>query len=467
MKLAFIGGGGVRTVFFCESIAKYAAKFNITELAMMDSDPQKLYTFGALAKYAIKDVPNLKVTLTTSVDEAVTGADYVVTAIRVGGDHGRVVDERTALNMGVLGQETTGAGGFAYAMRTIPVLLDYMKVIREKSNNATVFHFTNPAGLVTQTLNDAGYHNSIGICDNATGCKIEMSKALGISPTDLWMRVYGLNHLTWADSVKYRGVEILDKLMDNESFIQNYHDFQYYDRDLIRRMRAIPNGYLYYYYHSERALQNILKARQTRGESIERLNRRMLDRMMAIDVEKNPQQALDAYMAFMDERNATYMTTELNAKRPSSVQFSRTELGLSELPAQSGYAELLEGYAGVALNYIEAKQQDLKIDLAINVCNNGAIDGLRDSDVIESTCIIDKDGAHPVRIENIPEDRILLIRQVKRYERLASQAIRERNLTCAAEALMAHPLVGSWSIAKELVARYAMNHEKYLHDWTY
>ena len=148
MKLAFIGGGGVRTVFFCQSIKKYVKVFGISELSLMDNDPEKLYTFGALAKYACSDVKELNITLTTSVEEAVTGADYVVTAIRVGGDHGRVIDERTALDMGILGQETTGAGGFAYAMRTIPVLLDYMRIIAEKSNHATVFHFTNPAGLV-------------------------------------------------------------------------------------------------------------------------------------------------------------------------------------------------------------------------------------------------------------------------------------------------------------------------------
>lgn len=466
MKLALLGGGGVRSVFFAQSIAKYAARLNITELALMDCDEEKLSLFGTLSQYAVSGISTLKVTLTTSVEEAVTGADYVVTAIRVGGDHSRTVDERVALNMGVLGQETTGAGGFSYAMRTIPVLLDYMKIIREKSNNATVFHFTNPAGLVTQALHDAGYANTIGICDNATGCKIEMSKALGIDSGDLRMRVYGLNHLTWADSVEYRGVEILDTLLANEDFVEHYHDFQYYDRDLIRHIHAIPNGYLYYYYHRERALGNILSAVQTRGESVERLNNHLLETLRRIDVVKHPQEGLDAYLRFMRERDNTYMTTELKTStRPEGALFSAAELGIPDAPQKKAGLELLEGYAGVALNYIESKQKNLGIDLAINVLNQGAIPFLRDDDVIEVTTLVDSTGAHPVKLGRIPEENELLIRQVKTYERYASAAIREKDLEKAAYALMNHPLVGSWSQAKELVRRYKLFHEQFLTEW--
>lgn len=466
MKLALIGGGGVRSVFFAQSIARHAEKLNITELALMDIDEEKLSIFGTLGQYVASGISNLKVTLTTSAEEAVTNADYVVTAIRQGGDHGRTIDERVALNMGVLGQETTGAGGFAYAMRTIPVLLDYMKLIAEKSNHATVFHFTNPAGLVSQALRDAGYTNTIGICDNATGCKIEMSKALGIDASDLRMRVYGLNHLTWADSVAYRGEEILDKLLDNDDFLQRYHDFQYYDRDLIRRIRAIPNGYLYYYYHRERALCNILSAAQTRGESIERLNQRLLDELRKVDVHQNPQLGLETYLRFMQERDDTYMSTELHTPaRPEGGLFSLAELGIADVPRKVAGIELLEGYAGVALNYIESRQKNLGIDLAINVPNQGAIPFLQDDDVIEVTTLVDASGAHPVALGSIPEENELLIRQVKTYERWASKAIREKSLEQAAYALMNHPLVGSWSQAKELLRRYKLFHGPFLAEW--
>ncbi|MEG1275894.1 MAG: glycoside hydrolase, partial [Ruthenibacterium sp.] len=355
MKMALIGGGGVRTVFFCQSLAKYADRLGITELRLMDNDAEKLNMFGRLAQFAVSQSSNLKITLTESIEEAVSAVDYVVTALRVGGDAGRVKDERVALSLGVLGQETTGAGGFSYAMRTIPVLKEYMRIINEKSNHATVFNFTNPAGLVTQALHLAGYHNTIGICDNATGTKMNLAQALNVDARDLFVRVYGLNHLTWADSITVRGAEIFPQLMANEQFIQNYHDFLYYDRDLVRKLNALPNGYLYYYYHRERALANILAAKQTRGESILALNREMVKKLCAVDIEKNPQRALDIYLATMDARNATYMATELGGKAAVKIPLDIESLGIDALKGAKGQMEVLEGYAGVALNYIEAQ----------------------------------------------------------------------------------------------------------------
>lgn len=465
MKLALIGGGGVRTVFFCQSLAKHAEKVGIDELYLMDQDPEKLHIFGNLAKYSIREYANLKVELTESFEEAVTNADYVVTAIRVGGDEGRILDERVALNREVIGQETTGAGGFSYALRTIPVLKEYMRIIREKSNHATVFNFTNPAGLVTQALYEAGYDNTIGICDNATGAKMELSKALQIGTEDLFIRLYGLNHLTWGDRIQIRGVDVFEKLMANEEFLEHYHDFLYYDRDLIRNIHAIPNGYLYYYYHRERALENILKAPMTRGETIQKLNQEMLKALREVDVEKDPEKASQIYEQVMNARNDAYMSIELGGQKVKRIPLDLEKLGIGNIERKSGQVEVLEGYAGVALNYIEAQRRNQPTDLAINVPNNGTIDFLRDDDIIEVTCMVDKDGAHPVTLGEIPEANRLLIEQVKLYERRTVQAVHEKSLELAAMALMAHPLVGSYSLAKQLVEDYKKAHGAYLADW--
>lgn len=465
MKMALIGGGGVRTVFFCQSLAKYAKKAGIDELRLMDTDAEKLHVFGNIAKYAISETEELKVVLTNSIEEAVTDVDYVVTAIRVGGDEGRVKDERTALDMGVLGQETTGAGGFSYALRTIPVMKEYMRIIKEKSNNATVFNFTNPAGLVTQALYEEGYDNAIGICDNATGVKIELAKALQLNASDLFIRLYGLNHLTWADQVKLNGTDIFDKLMGNPDFIQNYHDFLYYDRDFIRQLNAFPNGYLYYYYHRERALKNILDAPMTRGETIQKLNTEMMERLKGLDVEKNPEKALQIYEDVMNARNDAYMSVELGGTHVKRVPLDLKKLGINGIEPRTDQIELLEGYAGVALNYIEAKNNNHPIDLAINVPNKGALDFMKDDDIIEITCMVDGAGAKPVEVTEVPEANRILMQQVKLYERRTVQAVREKSLELAYMALMEHPLVGSYSLARKLVNQYQKVHSEYLGDW--
>ena len=167
MKLTVIGGGGVRSMFLAKSIAQRAHDLHITELVFMDCDADKLRIYGGLARHVARLLdPALKFTLTTDADEAVRDADYIITTIRVGGDHTRVRDERIALDLGILGQETTGAAGLSFAMRSVPALADYCERIKRLSKpTVKVFNFTNPAGVVSQALRDMGYDFTYGICD--------------------------------------------------------------------------------------------------------------------------------------------------------------------------------------------------------------------------------------------------------------------------------------------------------------
>ncbi|HCD44131.1 MAG TPA: glycoside hydrolase, partial [Lachnoclostridium sp.] len=163
MKLVILGGAGVRTVFFTNGVAQKADLMGITELVLFDTDEKKLAIMGALSKYAAQKAnPALAVSTTLDIREAVSGADYVVTTIRVGYDEGRVIDEDIAMKHGVLGQETTGIGGFSMALRTIPVMKEYCRIIKELAPKAWIFNFTNPSGLVTQALRDAGYDRVLG-----------------------------------------------------------------------------------------------------------------------------------------------------------------------------------------------------------------------------------------------------------------------------------------------------------------
>jgi len=467
-KLALIGGGSVRTYYFVESLIKFHEKLDIDRLYIMDNDPERLRYFGTMAAYLVKKAESrLKVVLTESAVEAVTDADYVVTSIRVGKDEARCADERIALNLGVIGQETTGAGGFSYALRTIPVMLDYMKLIREHAKpDATVFNFTNPSGLVTQAIYDAGYDNVIGICDNATGIKIDISKALGISASDLLVRVYGLNHLSWANSVEVAGVNILPKLLANDGFVENFHQFSYFDRDLIRSLGEIPNGYLFYYYHRQKALANLLAAESSRGEVIRKLNDEMMEKLRRHSVENEPEICLDIYRECMQRREGSYMSIELGGPQKAHEPIDIKTLGISELPGNNSCYEVYEGYAGVVFNYIDSVNNKKNIDLAINVPNGNAIKGMAPTDVVEITCIIGEKGPQPLSFDNVNPSNLLLMQTIKRYEKLTIEAVMERSITKAAQALTIHPLVGDFCLAKKLVQEYIKHNEPYIGKWT-
>lgn len=466
MKLALIGGGSVRTFYFVESLLKFCDRLNITRLSIMDNNPEKLEIFGGFAVYlASCSGTGLKVELTSDLKQAVQGANYVVTTIRVGMDAMRCQDERIALNHGLIGQETTGAGGYSYATRSIPAMLEVCQAVSQyAAPNVITFNFTNPSGLVTQAMHDAGYE-VIGICDNATGIKMDLSKALRVGAGDLFVRVYGLNHLSWADRVEINGCDILPRLLQNETFVQNFHQFAYFDRDLIRALGKIPNGYLYYFYHRERALENILRAPATRGESIHRINERMMAQLRTMDVRTQPEEMLAIYHQCMQEREGSYMQMETGGFEGRADEDLRSVLGIAELDAAGSSQEIYEGYAGVAFNYIESVVNNKPIDLALCVPNQGAIDGLDNDDVVEVTCMVDKSGAHPIRIGSMPEDEYLLTRTIKRYEKLTVAAVRERSLELGTLALMQHPLVGSYSLAKELVREYARLNEPYTGIW--
>lgn len=466
MKIALIGGGSVRTIYFIRSLAKFAEDLGIDRIDIMDNDPRKLDIFATLAQYAVKDkCTNLEIKKTKSLRYAVSGADYVVTTIRVGQDLARCMDERIALSLGVIGQETTGAGGFSYAMRSVPAMLECCRAVKEESNNATVFNFTNPSGLVTQAMHDAGFTNVIGICDNATGIKMDLAKSLKMDASEIFVRIYGLNHLSWVDRVCVDGENILDKLIENEHFLNNFHQFEYFDRDLIKQLERIPNGYLYYFYHREKALSNMLKSPLTRGETILKINEEMIGKIEKADPAENPGKAMRIFDKFMKKRETSYMKMEQGGNARDIQDIDTELLGINIGRKKKETPRIYEGYAGVAFNYIESVRTGNEIDLALNVKNDGAIEGFEDEDIVEITCTVGKNGAKPLNIGKVPQDSFLLMKQVKYYEKLAVEAIFEKSKSIAIKALMENPLVASYSLAKALTQEYCVHNEQYTGRW--
>ena len=454
LKLAVIGGGGARSVFLAKSLVQSAAELNIGEIVFMDSDVGGLEIYAQMAAQVARRInPSVNFRLTPDAKTAVMDADYVITAIRVGGDEKRIQDERIALSRGVLGQETTGAAGFSYAMRSVPVLADYCKLIeRFAKPGAKMFNFTNPVGVVSQALSDLGYGFSLGICDAVSGLLCDIAKLYGVSQDEVSGRCFGLNHLSFLDSVLIRGAECLHELIEDDRLYAQT-EMKYFDKALTRRMGLLLNEYLYYYLYPEIAVSNIQNADKTRGEIIRDINAGMKKELSGMDIQNNFDGCLAVFEKWYGKREAAYMTNE-TGRKPHKPPFK-----FDIFSKDAG------GYAGVALNYIKAEQSGKETKMVLCVPNNGAIAGLQDGDVVEISCAITKSGYIPDRFSQINDVPMELIRRVKTYERLASKAIRTRCRDTAAECLMLHPLVNSYSLAKDLCRQYIKLNEDYAGAW--
>ena len=486
MKIGVIGGAGVRTVIFINGLLKRYRRLNIDEVVLYDIDQEKLDIIGRLCRYvAVRNDPEKPTGLTVRTverpEDAIRGMDYIVTTLRVGGDHSRVVDEQMSLKHGVIGQETTGFGGFCMAMRTIPVLLEYAKMIRNLAPEAWVFNFTNPSGLVTQALHTAGFHRVIGICDAPSSTKYRMAQKLGVAEEDLYVEFFGLNHLSWIRSVKVRPgalpesepasrseegtvlraedqsgpagakpadvrawKEILPELLADDSFLSSIQEFAIIDKNVLRSIGMLPNEYLYYYYHREKALGHISGAKLTRGQTIEQVNIAMMKELAAMDIDSDPEAALQTFLYYMQLRENSYMSIE-------SGVADRPMLERGSLPVPEGM-----GYSGVMLDCIEGMQSREGRTLVLSVQNRGSIPFLSDEDVVEVTCLVSEEGISPVAVamEDIPAHCELLIRLIKHYERMSVEALMTGDRAKAIEGLMVHPLVNSYSLACGLVEEF-------------
>lgn len=453
MKITVIGGGGVRSMFLAKSIAQKAEKLHIDELCFMDNNEEKLRIYGGMAAHVAKLLcPKMKFSLTTDKIEAVLDADYVITTIRVGEDVMRAKDERIALNKGVLGQETTGAAGFSFAMRSVPALAEYCELIKKYSKkNVKVFNFTNPAGVVSQTLRDMGYNFTYGICDAPSGMLRSFALLYNENPDNISGEVYGLNHLSYFKSINLNGKEIMQELIENDEAYAKT-DMRYFSKELLRDRKAVLNEYLYYFYYREKAVENILNAPQTRGEQIRDINKNMTAELSKMDIENNFEGCLEIFNKWYGMREGSYMASETGAKRTTPWHFDI-------------YEEDNGGYAGVALKFIETAQSGKTGTMIMCIPNENSIDGLRADDVVEITCDVSADGCKPHHIGKVDEQNLELIRRVKIYERLASKAIREKDKASAVQALTLHPLVNSYSLACELVDEYIEHNKEYSKGW--
>lgn len=315
MKLAIIGGGGFRVPQVFEAVSADHAPVRIDELSLYDVSESRLQTIGAILTSLAREKRHVPtITLTTDLEEALRGADFVFSAVRIGGTRGRILDEKTALDLGVLGQETVGPGGLAYALRTVPFMTRLAETIRDVAPDAWVINFTNPAGIVTEAMQRVLGDRVVGICDTPIGLIRRAATAVSGTADRVDFDYVGLNHLGWLRSMTAGGEDLLPKLLDSDESLESIEEARLMGFDWVRALGALPNEYLYYYYFTREATERIRSAPSTRGE--------FLDRQQSAFYAAPGDDPLATWMRARHERESSYMAESGPTTRNASSRMS-------------------------------------------------------------------------------------------------------------------------------------------------
>lgn len=439
MKLCILGGGGFRTPYVYQALLRDTGSPRVEEVALYDVDEVRLHAMVAILTELAADFPDAPVLKpTTDLHRAVEGSDYVFAALRVGGLEGRRCDEHVALDLDVLGQETTGPGGLAYAIRTVPVMVEAAKVIRDLAPNAYVMNFTNPAGIITEAMQTVLGDRVLGICDTPSGLGRRVAGMLGLDHTRVQMDYVGLNHLGWMRRVMYDGRDVLPELMADDERLGAMEEGHVFGLDWIRSLGAIPNEYLYYYYFNRDAVRSIIGSGKTRGDFLAESQSAFYDRATAAG-----NGVADLWRETVARRSASYMAEAKGGTQDEPVDSKERETDPSH-----------QGYAGVALGVMAAISRNERQTMILNVRNNGTIAGLPRDAVVEVPTMVDANGVHPMSTDQPDLHQIGLMSQVKAVERHTIAAAMTGSKDEALKAFALHPLVDSVTVARDLVRGY-------------
>lgn len=444
MKLTVLGAG-IRTPLLLSGLTRRAEALGLDEVVLHDCDHERLHSMAAFgARLCEGWDARFKVVGHADSDAAIEGADFVFSAIRVGGEPGRIIDEQVPLPHGIVGQETTGPGGFAMALRTVPVMIEYARTIERNAPHAWLINFTNPAGLITQALQEHTDVNVIGICDTPTAMKRTVASVLGVPGDDVDLAYFGLNHLGWVDRVLVAGDDRLPELLDRFDELRAAGpEWAPFDSELVRALGMLPNEYLYYFYYRDQAIEHIRRSGGTRAQQLANLNRPVWEELVRGAATGEWASAESAYATAMTTRHATYMARESGRVDP--------EAGPDEELFES------EGYEGLAMAVMTSIKARSGTRLIVNVRADGAVSGFAD-DVLELPCLVDEHGATPLTVGPVPSDARALMEPVKTYERLTIEAAVSKSYDRATQALLAHPLVGSYRLATAMLDEYLSRH---------
>ena len=402
MKVAVVGGGSTYT----PELVSGLTRLDVDEFVLEDVDPERREVVGGMARRMLaRQGFEGRLEVTGDLDTAVASADFVLIQIRVGGQEARLRDETAPLACGCIGQETTGAGGFAKAMRTVPIVLEIAERVRAlAAPEAWIVDFTNPVGIVTRALLDGG-HRAVGLCNVAIGFQRRFAEWLGVEPARVVVDQVGLNHLTWVRRVLLDGDDVLPSLLGAHG--DELAEDVELPRRLLEELGAIPSYYLRYFYAHDAVLREQLDGRP-RAAVVQEIERDLLDLYRDPSIDEPPE--------LLMQRGGAY--------------YSEAALGLIE--------SLTTGDGAVH---------------EVDVRNGSTLAGLAADDVVEVPARVGRDGPEPLPQEPLAPELLGLVQHVAAYERLTVRAALSRDPADARKALLAHPLIGQVELLDGLLDR--------------
>ncbi len=420
LKICVIGGGSTYTPELMEGFIEKQAELGLATVTLMDIDQDRLRVVGGFCERMIRAAGSpIRLVLSTDRTQALEGADYVISQIRVGGNAQRVIDEKTPMPYGIVGQETTGPGGFAKALRTIPVMLSVAADMEKLCTQAWLINFTNPSGLITEALVRHSKVRVIGLCNLPINMIHQVAGYLGVPPGRISLDYVGLNHLSWMKGAYLDGQEVTEVVLAKaiEEANQAAEGHSPFSPELIRMLGMLPCYYLRYYYHHDEVVEEQKKADKTRGEQVQEIEERLL---------------------------AMYADPQL-ATKPE------------ELEKRGGAL-----YSTAAVSLIAAIVGNKNEVHIVNCRNRGAIADLPEASVVEVPCLVGAAGPIPLTAGHVPVLARGLVHSVKAYEELTIEAAVTGDRRIALQALVTHPLVPSFGVAKALLSSTLQANREYL-----
>jgi len=413
LKIVIVGAGSSYTPELVEGLHTNREKLPVKEIVLVDTDENRLSIMDGFIKRFVKNLGfAVKIWSTNAREEAFVGADFVAVQIRVGGNKARIDDEKIPLKYGLIGQETTGAGGMFKALRIIPAMIEIAKDVEKYCPDAWIINYSNPTGLVTEALNKVCNVKIAGLCAGGMRPRWWAAEALDEPEEVIFYDYLGLNHMNFSYNMTINGKPLTD-----EQFDKVITKCTTVATEWMKNLKLIPSQYTQYYFHEKDRVSQLLEQDKTRGESI-------------LELEKQ------IFREYADESNS--------------------EKPLSLMKRGGG------GYSNVAVGVMEAIYNDTGKWMIINVANNGIVRFLDDDAVIETACFVSKNGIQPLCIPNYPKAVVGLIAAVKNYESLAVEAALTGSRDIALQALVAHPLIGDYDLAKPLLEDMLEAHKEFL-----
>ncbi len=436
MKLALLGGGGFRTPAIYRAIAAGATTVGYDEVVLHDVDAARLDRIDTVLR-GIDETAEVEVAhrTTTRLEDAIDGADVIYCAVRVGGLEGRLIDETVAIEAGAVGQETAGAGGIGFALRTVPVVTEIAKIVDRRAPNALFINFTNPVGLVTEALRRVLGDRVVGICDAPEELCKRVARALGRRPEELWFDYFGINHLGWVRAVLDGNRDVLPGLLADEKRLESVEEGRLFGAEWLRSLGMVPNEYLFYYYFQTRALE-AMRGGQVRAEYL----RAQQDAFYAGVGGATPREAADMWQRTIAERESRYMEEAWRGREEA-----REQIAAAREPG---------GYGGLALGLVDALHSDGATIRILDVANRSSLPFLDADAIVEVPCVVTRGGIVPVAIGPVPMDAQALILQVRAADRVAIDAALCGSRALAIKALALNPLVPSVDVATRILDGY-------------